>query len=155
VPDATYFVTGCTEGKRDGLNGPGVSDRIHAELDGMHRDESIAFRVGTVMPDHIHVLFRLGKRLTLGQVLGRLKSKTRTALAGRGIAWQESFFDHRLQPDEPALPIFHYIFMNPYRKGIAAAGEQWHGFRCSSEDWEWFQHHLNDGCPYPEWLTAM
>jgi REP element-mobilizing transposase RayT len=149
---ATYFVTLCTAGRRLGLTMPPVPGAIAAELQQMDGDGAIRLRLSTIMPDHAHVVFRLGERLTLGQVLGRLKAKTRQALAAAGCAWQASGFDHRLRPDEPLLPVFHYVYMNPYRAGLVGPATKWEHFFCAADDWYWFQHHLCDELPHPSWL---
>lgn len=51
------------------------------------------------MPDHIHLLFSLGSRLSLSQVIQKFKSKTKQALNSHDLKWQANFFEHRLRPD--------------------------------------------------------
>ena len=117
----------------------------------MEEDNSIILRAVTIMPDHVHLFFRLKERLTFSQVMGRFKAKTRAVMADRGLGWQENLFERRLRPDESVLPVLYYMFMN--RAGLLPPDEKWSGFRCGAEDWEWFQHQLDKECPYPEWLA--
>ncbi len=154
IPHAAYFVTLCEARRKKGLHHAAISHRIRGEIDRLNNDASIGLRAATIMPDHVHLFFRLGERLIFSQVMGRLKSKTAGALQGVGLKWQENEYEHRLRPDEPVLPVFHYIYMNPYRKGLIGGDEKWPGFWCGEEDWGWFKHHLKDDCPYPEWLGA-
>ena len=152
VPEATYFVTLCVQGNGQRLDSADMILSVHSVLLALEEDGSIVLRVATIMPDHVHLLFRLKERLTFSRVIARFKAKTWADLAKRGLRWQENVFERRLRPDEPVLPVFHYIFMNPYRAKLLQGFEKWPGFRCGVEDWEWFQHHLDKDCPYPEWL---
>ena len=125
---------------------------IRQVLTEMEQDNAILLRAGVVMPDHVHLLFRLGECLTFSQVIGRFKAKTMRPVLECGLMWQQNVFEHRLRPDVEVLPILHYMFMNPYRKGLIGANERWHGFFCGENDWQWFQTHLQHELPYPEWL---
>ena len=102
----------------------------------MEQDNAIQLRAGVVMPDHVHLLFRLGEKLTFSQVMGRFKAKTRRPIFEYGLLWQQNVFEHRLRPDEKVLPVLHYIFMNPYRKGLTGMDERWPGFFCGEDDWQ-------------------
>ena len=104
------------------------------------------------MPDHIHLLVRLGERVELAEVVRRCKGPLTPLLRAQGLGWQAGFHDHRLRPEEEVLPVFLYIFLNPYRAGLAQAGECWPGYRCCAEDWAWFAALTESGNPFPEWL---
>jgi hypothetical protein len=58
-----------------------------------------------------------------------------------------------MRHNEAMLPVFSYVFLNPYRAALVPAGERWPGYFCSDEDWAWFGGLTNAGCPLPEWLT--
>lgn len=51
------------------------------------------------MPDHMHLLFRLGEKLTFSRVIGRFKAKTMRPVLECGLMWQQNVFEHRLRPD--------------------------------------------------------
>lgn len=125
---------------------------IRQVLTEMEQDHAIQLRAGVVMPDHVHLLFILGERLTFSQVIGRFKAKTRHLIFQCGLIWQQNVFEHRMRPDESVLPVLHYMFMNPYRQEIIGIHERWPGFFCGADDWQWFQTHLHHDLPYPEWL---
>ena len=152
IPLATYFLTICTDKDRVGAHHTACIETIRATILALGADGSIAHRMAVVMPDHMHWLFRLGERLTFSRVLARFKAKTKGALAVQSLKWQENAFEHHLRPGENVWPILHYMFMNPYRAGLAQPDERWPGFIFGEEDWEWFQDHVKDGLPYPEWL---
>ncbi len=111
--------------------------------------------VSTVMPDHLHWLFTLGCRLSLGRVMARLKTQTRDALGAHGLAWQRDFFEHRLRPDEALEAYGLYVFLNPYRAGLLDADGHWRQWTCPHPESFRFIAMLNpNGTPPQEWIGA-
>ncbi|MCX6624139.1 MAG: nickel-responsive transcriptional regulator NikR [Acidobacteria bacterium] len=103
IPHADYFLTVCTDEKRPGLTSPAVATAILTELRAMDADGTWQLRCAAVMPDHVHVLAILGERLTLGQSVGRLKSKTQASLravaanSAAALVWERDFYDHHVR----------------------------------------------------------
>jgi REP element-mobilizing transposase RayT len=155
---AEYFLTVCTDEKRPSLASPAAATAILAELRAMDTDGTWQLRCAVVLPDHVHVLAILGDRLTLGQSVGRLKSKTKSSLSAvaansaASLDWERDFYDHHVRPDEDRLALFLYIFLNPYRAGLCATGDAWPWYYCRDDDWSWFSDLLAENRPYPEWL---
>ena len=107
----------------------------------------------TVMPDHLHWLFRLGGRLTLGRVVARFKANTKMSLAGGGLAWQRDFFEHRLRAEESVEDYGRYIFLNAYRAALLRPGDSWAGWWCPRPETFEFTGLLGaNGSPPTEWL---
>jgi REP element-mobilizing transposase RayT len=152
-PGATYFLTICTVGDHAGLTADKIASAIHEEIDRMIIDQVWDLRAATLMPDHVHLLARLGERLTLSQAIGRMKAKTKPALSGVDLAWHDSYYDHKLGPDEAVQSVVHYIFMNPYRAGIVSPGSSWPWFRLGKDESEWFTGLYSENVPMPAWLT--
>ena len=125
VPDATYFLTLCERSRRPGLTSPSLAPALKAALGEIHGCGDIALIAATIMPDHIHLLATLGRRLSLARTVGKLKNTTRAALARCGLAWQENFYDHRLREHCDGEAFVRYIFLNPYRAGLIGLREQW------------------------------
>lgn len=117
----------------------------------MHADGSWFLRCATIMPDHVHLFFTLGERLTLSQSIARLKARTRLLLPS-SIRWQDNFYDHQLRPSDSAESVIRYIFQNPYRAGLLASPAIWPFFHCQADDWSWFAPLTDTGQPVPEWL---
>ncbi len=151
-PFAEYFVSFCTRGRRSGLEQPELTGAILRHFDSLAKDGAGEIRTGVVMPDHIHLLARLNEDGDLAAVVRRCKGPLTPLLRERGLGWQAGYHDHRLRPDNEVLPVFLYIFLNPYRAGLAHAGERWPGYRCCDEDWAWFEELTDSGHPFPEWL---
>lgn len=109
-------------------------------------------RTLVLMPDHIHLLMTVGPKADLSEAMRLFKGPLTPLLRQQGLQWQESFYDHRLRATDELLPTFLYIFLNPYRSGLIAAGQKWPWYECASEDWQWFGGMTNDALPFPEWL---
>jgi REP element-mobilizing transposase RayT len=150
---ANYFLTVCTANQQTGLIGPEISKVIWSEITFLEIDQSWQMRCAVLMPDHLHVLIRLGERLSLGQTIQRLKAKTSSALRTASLNWERGFFDRKLRPDEPLLPVFLYVYLNPYRANLCKPSESWPEYRCGKDDWAWFCTQLTQNLPFPEWLA--
>lgn len=107
----------------------------------------------TVMPDHVHWLFTLGRRLSLGRVLAKFKSKATSVLADSDAEWQRDFFEHRLRDHESTEAYGFYVFMNPYRARLVDLTRGWPGWFCPDVTAFRFGSALLGGrLPPREWL---
>ena len=147
-----YFLTFNLERPQSGLSEPTLRSAIEGETRTLSEQGIWHVRTSVIMPDHLHLLIQLRAHAPLSDTVRLLKGRLAPALRQHLLRWQRSFFDHRLRHDVDALPVFYYIFMNPYRAGLVPAGSNWPGYYCAPEDWEWFQSLTNAGTPFPEWL---
>jgi REP element-mobilizing transposase RayT len=150
LPGANYFVTVCLEPRLPVLAGATASSLL-TEVRTMQSDAVWILRCATVMPDHVHLFFTLGSRLTLSQAIARLKSRTK-ALLSPSAKWQENFYDHQFRSSDSAEATIRYIHQNPYRAGLVRSHESWPHFHCHPDDWSWFEPLTDSGEPFPEWL---
>jgi putative transposase len=153
TPNASYFLTICTSRRAAGLTDPHIGSSILGEMQAMQTVDVWSVRCAVIMPDHVHLLIKLGARLSLVKAVSRLKGKTSTVLRAAGLSWERGFFDHRLRADDGLLDVFLYVFLNPYRGNLCARTESWPWFHCHPEDWKWFRDYLNEERPPPEWLA--
>jgi putative transposase len=95
----------------------------HAEA---RRDEMLAW---TVMPNHVHVLFKLLAPHGLGAVVGSWKRFTARAanrrLGRSGAFWQDDYWDRFVRHDAHYAAAVAYIDQNPVKAGLVAAPEDW------------------------------
>ena len=153
--NASYFITLCTLNRVSGLAEPVLFDGLLNLLLALEKNGVLHVRCLTLMPDHLHMVIRLGEPKTLSEALRLFKGRASVLLRAHGLAWQRGgYYDHRLRPDEPVGPVFRYIFLNPYRKQLLNPGDCWPYFYCCPEDWVWFQHETRAGAPFPEWLNV-
>lgn len=87
----SYFVTLCTRDHLDGLDTPHVASAIKDQLAALETDGALSVRAAAIMPDHLHLFFLTTGKLTISQVVGRLKAKTRGLLAATDLGWQSNF----------------------------------------------------------------
>jgi len=152
-PVTIYFVTCCTRFRAANLTNAPVPGAIQATVATLDADGDTVTHAFTVMPDHMHWLFTLGARLSLGRVVARLKARTTNVLDGRGLAWQRDFFEHRLRAEETIEPYGLYVFLNPYRATLLPAQATWPHWWCPCPENFRFLADLNpDGTPPVEWI---
>ncbi|MDQ8184656.1 transposase, partial [Pelagicoccus sp. SDUM812002] len=120
VPNARYFITICTRKRKPVLCRNEAWEEIMTQLEHQEAEGDFSLCCMVLMPDHVHVVFRLGTRLKLGQVVGKFKSR----LAGLAD-WQDGFYDHRLRSDEGEEAYGLYLFMNPYRANLISLDKDW------------------------------
>jgi REP element-mobilizing transposase RayT len=149
---AEYFLTICTAENPAALSAPATSCAVLEEAHRLTETRIWSLRTATVMPDHIHLLVILGER-DLCDALRLFKGHLTPVLRAAGARWQRGYYDHRMRDDDERLPVFLYIFLNPYRAGLLNAGQSWPGYDCSPNDQIWFEPLTNCECPFPEWLT--
>ena len=130
IPHTRYFVTCCTEGRQSTLTKCHIGETIRDAWRGLHLEGSINLRCATIMPDHMHILFVLGSRLRLAQVIGKFKAMTKDCLEGEGLSWQSNYYDHRLRAETALESFSRYIFLNPYRDQLITPFESWPWWTC-------------------------
>ena len=125
---------------------------FQSEAQRLAYDNDWTLRCLTVMPDHLHLFFTLGERLTLSRTIARLKAKTQVLIRAQGADWQDNFYDHRVRQQDSIESIIRYIYLNPHRAGWIQPDESWPHFYCCEGDWAWFQNRTDSGQPFPERL---
>lgn len=149
-----YFVTFSTDRRAQTLAAPRAISAAHKICERLVGDGDVSALTATVIPDHVHLLFRLGARLTLERVV----AKWRTSLwrAVPGLVWQGNFYEHRLRADEPTESYAWYIFMNPYRAKLTGVDEVWPGWWTDGQvAYEFLARARAGPRPQPEWLADV
>ena len=147
---SSYFITVCTKNRVPILTQSDIGNRLIDVLLSMHASGDIALIASTLMPDHAHLLLTLGANLSIGQVMGKFKTKSRNQ--GRALwRWQDDGFEHQLRNHESVEDYGFYIFMNPYRAGLCPLGQAWRWWTCPNPVHFKFLRHLE---PDPEVPSA-
>ena len=113
-PGFRYFITICGKDKGSLLTNETFASAIQISFQKAENDKVFEITSYTIMPDHIHLVFRLGSKLSLGKAISRIKSEVSRNLETNSSLWQKGFYDHKLRNDGELYPILHYIFMNPH-----------------------------------------
>ena len=151
---ANYFVTFGTARRTPALAPSSAILAVHAVCRRLVQEGDVSALTATVMPDHIHLLFRLGGNLALDRVVAKWRALARRAVAG--LDWQANFFEHRLRPDEKTEPYAWYIFMNPYCAGLLGCDQSWPGWWTDGQGpYEFLTKARPGPCPQPEWLDQQ
>jgi len=152
---ARYFITICSQRRNSSLTAPDCAAAISGVLDRLEADGDLDLLAHTIMPDHIHVLAILSGKLSISQVVGKLKTLTKPALRIAGANWQDNFFEHRLRPEEAAGIYALYIFLNPYRAHLIQAVDVWPFWkRANAHGFDFVAQLINGKLPPVEWLTS-
>lgn len=146
-----YFLTLCVADRKPVLTGQ-RAERVLRALHASQADGCWLIRCATIMPDHVHLLIRLGAKLTLSQAIARFKVATKGVLSTAIATWQANYYDHRLRSGESVEPAIRYIHLNPYQAELIEVNEAWPWFYCAPEDWAWFNGLTDSARPFPEWL---
>jgi REP element-mobilizing transposase RayT len=152
APDAEYFLTICLQRPSCTLSAGALPARCFDEMLRLERDGHWTVRSAVAMPDHLHLLVTLGSATDLSATVRLFKGRLSPVLRRFGARWQPGFFDHRLRVDDDRLPVFLYIFLNPYRADLVAADKPWPGYYCAESDWVWFGALTRESCLEPAWL---
>jgi REP element-mobilizing transposase RayT len=154
VSGAEYFITLCTHDRKSGLTELAMRPDVLAAMQRLEDEEAWYLHAAVVMPDHVHLLVAIGESVDLAGAVRLFKGRLSPLLRKSGLRWQQAYFDHRMRSEEDRLPVFLYIFLNPYRDGLLPQIERWPGYYCCAEDWAWFGALTSDGSvPVPEWLA--
>lgn len=129
-----------------------VTNAVLAVAQKLMAEGAWSVRTAIIMADHVHLLIALGAQMELAAVMRLFKGRTAPALRASGMRWQRGYFDHRLRAGEDRLPVFRYLYLNPYRAGLIQMNEKWPGYFCAMDEWAWFASMTNQDCPLPEWL---
>ena len=154
IAGARYFVTFCTAGRAPFPAGDEAVERVHRAFDEVTAARDAEILAGTVMPDHVHILFRLGERLSLDRVVAKLKARARAP--GARVVWQANYFEHRLREPEDVEVYAWYVFMNPYVAALCSLDDRWPGWwRSDVVGWRFLDLARPGPLPQPEWLGQV
>ncbi len=149
---ANYFITMVTKGRRPWLASPDACRATLAVVQDWHAQKQGSVLAMTTMPDHIHVLFTLGVKSTVGQTIGRWKSAMRKE-TGYAEDFQRDFWEHMLRPGESVEDYALYVFLNAYRAGLVPYDRIWPGWWAPVPELFGFTSMLApNGTPPLEWL---
>lgn len=117
-----YFITTVINKRRKLFIELDVCRRVIFEMKKLDKEGYIETLSWVIMPDHIHWLFQLKKKSSLGVVIKNFKGRSARSLNKllgiQGTFWQHAYYDHTLRSDEDIKKVARYIVANPLRAGL-------------------------------------
>ncbi len=128
VRSPIYFITVCTENRRDILATPEIQRTfLRFGKEGPLHGAWIGAYV--LMPDHLHLFVVTDdEKIGISAWMKSLKNTISKTLRVNGVApphWQKTFFDHLLRSSESYSEKWNYVRENPVRAGLVAKAEDW------------------------------
>ena len=134
----TYFVTLCCEDRRPVFTTESLGHWLVLELLKSAAQERFAIHAYCLMPDHIHLLVEgLKDSCDLIRFISFFKQQsgfTYQKKFGRQL-WQSRYYDHVLRRAEAADAVAWYIWLNPVRKGLCSAPQDYSLSGSLTLDW--------------------
>jgi putative transposase len=134
-----YFATLCCAGRRPLLTEPKCATWVISRLREHSQANLFAVHAYCAMPDHLHVLvLGLDIESDLLVFLKELKQNTAYQFQRRfhRALWQKKFYDHILRPRDSPEQVAAYIWMNPVRKGLCRAPQDYPHSGSFAFDWK-------------------
>ena len=123
----TYFVTANTFQKHSLLQSERMAGLFLDVLLSCRAQQKYLLHEFVIMPDHFHLL--ITPTLTLERAMQLIKGgfsfRAKRELGFGGEIWETSFYDHRVRDWEEYCAFQRYIHLNPVKRGLAAAAEQY------------------------------
>jgi REP element-mobilizing transposase RayT len=128
-PGSTYFITAAKHPSADTLDNQSCFDVIQSTLNNLENEGVFEWFALTVMPDHVHLIIRLGKDINLSDAVKRFKGSSSLRInkqrGKRGSLWYQGFHDRMVRNHEPLSEYARYLYENPRRKGLVADPGKW------------------------------
>ena len=118
-----YFLSSAKANNAPALDNPACFEIICREARLLEKEGLWECLALVLMPDHLHLLVRLGQGADLSRVMNLFKGRSAFQInrAGntKGAVWFRGFHDHLIRPDQPIPNFRNYILRNPTNAGLA------------------------------------
>jgi len=115
-----------------------------------------SLRSFTLMPEHRHILLRLGENGILEKTVRLFKGRLSPILRGHNLHWQKGgFYDHKLRPNDSLEAVCRVYLYESLSQATENSDLKWPYFYCCPADWAWGKNRTNKELPYPEWLKHL
>jgi len=122
----TYFITAAAFQKHSLFQSDRMAGLLLDVLLSYRAQQKYLLHEFVIMPDHFHLL--ISPALTLERALQLIKGgfsfRAKRELGFGGEIWEKSFYDRRVRDWEEYCAFREYIHLNPVKKGLVVAAEQ-------------------------------
>jgi REP-associated tyrosine transposase len=121
--DWAFFITICCNDKQTHFSTKVIAQFISSEVENRNRIDSAKIFCYTIMPDHLHIVMKLGEHYErdLMKWISAFKSYTAKFVKenfGVTALWQKNFYEHIIRSDEALEDTIVYVLENPVRKRL-------------------------------------
>jgi REP element-mobilizing transposase RayT len=124
IPNQVYVVTFVTRDRIGWFREFAMARAASASRVAAVRATDAELLAWVLMPDHAHLLLKLGSRWPLPRIVQSAKAAMALAanriLGRRGSLWARAYHDHALRAEEDVAAAARYIVRNPVRAGLAS-----------------------------------
>jgi putative transposase len=133
-----YFVTLCCEDRRPIFTNESLGHWLVTELLKSAAEQSFAVHAYCVMPDHVHLLIEgIIETCDVVRFISSFKQQTGfycKKKTSHGL-WQSSYYDYILRKPVATDAVAWYIWLNPVRKGLCSAPQDYSLSGSLTLDW--------------------
>ena len=124
---STYYITANTFQKHSIFQSERMSLLFLTVLFSYQIQHKYQLHEFVLMTDHFHLLITPTETLerALQLIKGGFSFRAKKELSFNGEIWDKSFYDHRVRNWEEYCAFRQYIHMNPVKRGLVAAPEQY------------------------------
>jgi putative transposase len=128
-PGCYYFVSSAKADDAPQLDNHECFSIICSEARRLEDEQLWECHALVLMPDHLHMVVRLGEGADLSKVMnlfkGRISRKLNQAGIAKGRAWYRGFHDHLIRQDQPIPNFLDYILHNPTKAHLVKITSDW------------------------------
>ena len=129
-----YFITSSTNKRKPILASAAVFEILRESVEWMETNHRWEWHCFVCMPDHIHIVFKLGDGHSLAGVMKSFKSFTsrriNKLLQLDGVVWQDQYYDHLIRGEEDFWASMEYCYYNPLKKGLLDHASDYRFWMC-------------------------
>jgi len=122
-PGCYYFVSSAKAEAAPMLDNKPCFEIIRCEVCRLEKEKLWECLALVLMPDHLHMVVRLGQGTDLSRVMDLFKGRTSRQINRtkntQGRVWFRGFHDHLIRPDQPIPNFLDYILRNPTHAHLA------------------------------------
>ncbi len=111
-------------------------------LDNLEGEKLLEWFAVVMMPDHFHLVIRIGQGINLSKLMQRIKGSSsyeiNRGLGRSGPVWYKGFHDRKIRANENVQGYVRYLYENPVRKGLVSEASEW---EFTIVKWEMFPQH--------------
>jgi REP element-mobilizing transposase RayT len=133
-PGYCYFITASTFNRQTTFTDPACCQIVFDCINWLEKEKRLECYSSIVMPEHIHLVIKLGSGQTLPRVMQSLKGYTAKKInelkGQKGHIWQDQYYDRLIRKEEDMRHIILYCYENPVRRNLVQEPKDYPCWRC-------------------------